>query len=83
MLGGFGDCSGVSQHHQHQALLLLEEKLLCLHHITEAELAARAFRDQVAAQEQQKQALQQQPRMPPRTRGSLLTPLIGTRRCSD
>ncbi|KAL3799521.1 hypothetical protein ACHAW5_004301 [Stephanodiscus triporus] len=56
-LGVFGD--GVGQHHQHQASLLLEEKLLRLHHITEAELAARAFRDQVAAQEQQRQAQQQ------------------------
>ena len=83
MLGGFGDRVGVGQHHQHQASLLLEEKLLRLHHITEAELAARAFLDQVAAQEQQKQTLQQQPRMPPRTRGSSLTPLIGTRSCSD
>lgn len=63
VLGVFGDGVGVGvgqhhQHHQHQASLL-EEKLLRLHHITEAELAARAFRDQVAAQEQQKQAQQQ------------------------
>ncbi len=83
MLGGFGDGVGVSQHHQHQASLLLEEKLLCLHHITEADRDVRTFRDQVAVQEQQKQALQQQPHMPPRTRGSLLTPLIGTRHCSN
>ena len=37
----------------------MEKKLLRLHHITEAELAARAFHDQVAAQEHQKQAQKQ------------------------
>lgn len=73
--GGYNDATSAAAaqflHHPHQrsgaaeaSPLLLEEKLLRFHDthnlIVEAELAARALRDQVAAQQQQAHHAQQQ-----------------------